>query len=58
LPAAQLQKYEPKAGARLGVNLNLTVKGRQFDREVYWPASKAGGTPDKPGAWGTMELAP
>ena len=59
LPAAQLQKYEPKAGSRLGVNLNLTVKGRQFDREVYWPASKAGdGVPDKPELWGTMELAP
>jgi len=41
------------------VNLNLTVKGRQFDREVYWSASKAAdGVPDKPELWGTMELAP
>jgi len=50
---------EPQVSARLGVNLNLTVKGRQFDREMYWSASKAAdGVPDKPELWGTMELAP
>ena len=41
IPAAALQKYRPEVGARLGLSVNLTVKGKRFDREVYWPWTKS-----------------
>lgn len=56
LPAAELHKFQPKAGARLGVNLNLTVKGTKLDREIYWPARKDWGVMNLPKTWGTMVL--
>ena len=56
LPAAQLKGYQPKAGARLGLNVNLTVKGRRLDREVYWPAAKDWAVMNLPKVWGSAEL--
>ncbi|NQT50478.1 hypothetical protein HQ576_00420, partial [bacterium] len=56
LPAAELHKFQPKAGARLGLNLNLTVKGAKLDREIYWPARKDWGAMNLPKTWGSMVL--
>jgi len=56
LPASLLEKFQAKAGARLGLNLNLTVKGKQLDREVYWPARKDWAVMNLPKVWGSMEL--
>ena len=30
LPAAQIRNYHPQAGSRLGLNLNLTIQGKQI----------------------------
>jgi hypothetical protein len=57
LPAAQLQNYRPEAGGRLGLNLNLTVQGKQANREAFWPSSKKSGTTKSPSRWGTAVLA-
>ena len=56
LPAAEIQKFKPAAGGAIGLNLNLTIKGRQFPREVYWPAPKSLNIQVRPGAWGSMDL--
>jgi len=57
LPAAAMQKYKPEAGVRLGLNLNLTVKGQRFNREVYWPWTKADwATANWPKMWGSLKL--
>jgi hypothetical protein len=57
LPAAEIQKFRAEAGAAIGLNVNLTIKGKGFAREVYWPAPKSLNIQSRPGAWGTMELA-
>lgn len=57
LPAAELKQYRPKTAASIGLNLNLTIKGRRFDREVYWPSPKGWGVLNLPKTWGSMELA-
>jgi len=56
IPAEYLQKYQPATGSKLGINLNLTVHGEKFQREVYWPRSKATEINVKPASWGTVEL--
>jgi hypothetical protein len=56
LPAALLKDFKPTAGARLGVNVNLTVKGVRLDREVFWMAPKAEAA-EQPASWGTVTLA-
>ncbi len=56
LPAAELQGFQPRAGVRLGVNLNLTIKGPPYKREVYWPAPKDANIATQPGLWGSLEL--
>ncbi|MGD0093662.1 MAG: sugar-binding protein, partial [Planctomycetota bacterium] len=57
LPAAELQKYRPETGARLGLSVNLTVKGKRFAREVYWPWTKADwALANWPKMWGSLEL--
>ena len=43
LPAAQIQNYHPEVGSRLGLNLNLTIQGKQANREAYWPSPKKSG---------------
>jgi hypothetical protein len=57
LPTAVLQKFNPKAGSRIGLNLNLTVQGMRFNRDVYWPWVKDWGVQNLPKNWGTLELA-
>ena len=57
LPAAEIQKFKPAGGGSIGLNLNLTIKGKQYSHEVYWPSPKNLGIADKPGSWGSMELS-
>jgi len=56
IPAALLKNFKPAAGIRLGLNLNLSVKGATQDREVFWPNAKADST-EQPATWGTITLA-
>ncbi len=56
LPIGELQGFQPRAGASLGVNLNLTIKGSQYTREVFWPAPKEANIATQPGLWGSLEL--
>ncbi len=56
LPSALLNGFHPQAGGAVGMNLNLDVKGREFDREVFWPRSKASGVQLQQHNWGTMKL--
>ena len=56
LPAAELQGFQPQPGTSLGVNLNLTIKGGQYNREIYWPAPKDTNIATQPGLWGSLEL--
>jgi hypothetical protein len=56
LPAEQITNYHPQAGARLGLNFNLTIKSKQFSREAYWPSPKAFGVNAHPDRWGTVLL--
>ena len=53
LPAAQIRNYHPQAGSRLGLNLNLTIQGKQANREAYWPSPKKSGVTAHPERWGT-----
>jgi hypothetical protein len=56
IPAALIQDFKPVVGAKLGLNLNLSVKGTTQDREVFWtqPKSEAAA---QPAAWGTVTLS-
>jgi len=56
LPAHELQGFQPRPGASLGVNVNLTIRGGELNREVYWPESKDKNVATQPGLWGSMEL--
>ena len=56
LPAAQIQNYHPEVGGRLGLNLNLTIQGKQANREAYWPSPKKFGVTTNPDRWGTVLL--
>jgi hypothetical protein len=56
IPAALLQGFNPAAGARWGLNLNLSVKGAHQDREVFWTLPK-GESAEQPATWGTVTLA-
>ncbi|BCM92605.1 hypothetical protein IAD21_04487 [Abditibacteriota bacterium] len=55
LPASQIKDFKAVAGTRLGLNLNLTIKGAHGDREVFWPMPKADGV-EQPASWGTVTL--
>jgi hypothetical protein len=55
LPAALLAGFKPTAGTRLGLNLNLSVKGVKQDREVFWSLPKSEGV-DQPANWATVLL--
>jgi hypothetical protein len=57
LPANQIENYHPEVGGRLGLNLNLTIQGKQLNREAYWPSPKASGATTHPERWGTLLLA-
>jgi hypothetical protein len=56
IPTACLDSAALNAGSVLGMNVNLTVKGLNFDREIYWPRKKAAGVPVQPKVWGTVKL--
>lgn len=56
IPAEVFQQYGLKPGLEIGFNANLTVRGADFDREVFWPRSKVGGTNLKPLTWGKMKI--
>lgn len=55
LPASLLTGFKPMPGARLGLNLNLSVKGAKQDREVFWSLSKSEGV-EQPANWATVLL--
>jgi hypothetical protein len=57
LPASAIKQYQPVAGSKIGVNLNLTIQGQKSNREVFWPQAKEWGVPTHPEGWGTLELA-
>ena len=56
LPAAEIRGFSPRKGARLGVNLNLTVPGPPARSEVYWPRAKADDVMSHLHLWGRVEL--
>jgi hypothetical protein len=56
LPPSVFDSYGLKAGGQVGLNFNLTVRGMNFDREVYWPKNKATGVNLQPSQWGTVKL--
>jgi hypothetical protein len=56
LPAEQMRNYHPQVGSRLGLNLNLSIQGRQLSREAYWPSPKHSGVAAHPDRWGTVLL--
>lgn len=55
LPAALLTGFKPAAGSRIGLNLNLSVKGAKQDREIFWSLPKSEGV-DQPANWATVLL--
>jgi hypothetical protein len=55
LPAAELKNFKPEAG-RIGLSVNLTVKGKVGMKEAWWPAAKNSGIVTRPALWGSMEL--
>ncbi|MGQ9520344.1 MAG: sugar-binding protein [Candidatus Fervidibacter sp.] len=57
LPAYLLRNLRPQVGAKMGLNINLTVKGKRYDREVYWHRQKDSGVLQAPNLWGTIELS-
>ncbi len=57
LLAEALQNFRPQVGARLGLNINITVKGQRFDREVYWLRPKDWSTLHLPHLWGSVVLS-
>jgi len=57
IPATALQKYRPEVGAKVGLSVNLSVKGKRFAREVYWPWTKTDSAlANWPKLWGSLEL--
>ncbi len=56
IPKAQMSGWNPKAGARIGIVMALTVYGNDGKREVFWPRSKEDGTGYQPGLWGVWHL--
>ncbi len=56
IPAAMIKDFKPTPGAKLGLNLNLSVKGTPQDREVFWTQPKSEAA-TQPASWGTVTLA-
>ena len=38
------------------IPMNLTIKGKQFTHEVFWPAPKVSNIQARPEAWGSMRM--
>lgn len=55
IPTALLKDFKPAAGSKIGLNLNLTVKGATQEREVFWTQPKAEAAA-QPASWGTVTL--
>ncbi|MGA2253878.1 MAG: hypothetical protein ABSG53_04380 [Thermoguttaceae bacterium] len=49
-------QYNPELGGRLGLNLNLTIRGKRANRGAYWPGPKMFGVTTRPDRWGTALL--
>ena len=58
IPWSQFDGVKPGPGAKLGFNVNLSVRGTAGDREVYWPEPKDRHVTTNPGTWGRVECAP
>lgn len=56
LPSSAFQHYSPKAGDEFGVNANLSVRGPDAPREVFWPRKKDLSVRTLPLSWGRMKL--
>ena len=56
IPSALLEDFVPQKGKRLGLNLNVTVHGRDTKREVFWPGEKGWNVLNMPRFWGMVEL--
>lgn len=56
IPTARIQDFKPAPGVKLGLNLNLSVKGTPQDREVFWTQPKSEAA-TQPASWGTVTLA-
>lgn len=56
LPTKYLHGFKPQVGAKLGLNINLTVYSERGTREVYWHRQKDLGVLRSPHLWGTAEL--
>lgn len=56
LPGSRLQGWRPDPGRTLRANINLTLPGPQGKTEIYWPAAKEDGAPDRPELWGLLRL--
>lgn len=56
IPASVFTPYGLQSGSKVGLNANLSVKGRVHDREVFWPRKKSSSVNTQPVAWGTAIL--
>jgi hypothetical protein len=57
VPAALLPDVVFKPGTELSALMLLKVHGRQFDRDLGWPATKSAGTGGGPETWPLLRLA-
>lgn len=57
IPWSEIEGGRPAAGSRMGLSLNLAVKGTDGDREVFWPRLKTGEVMSRPSEWGSVILA-
>ncbi len=56
IPASELKGFEARSGAKLGLSLNLSVKGKEvLEREVFWRLPKRE-TTEHPESWGSVTL--
>ncbi len=56
LPASAFQKYSPQVGEEFGLNANISVRGQDSPREVFWPRRKDISVRTLPLSWGRMKL--
>ncbi|MBA3685397.1 MAG: hypothetical protein H0W72_09165 [Planctomycetes bacterium] len=57
IPAAAISGFAAKAGTTIGLDLILTINGKNGRREVYWPWGKQAGVASKPELWGRVRFA-
>jgi hypothetical protein len=54
LPSSAFDTFRAKAGTKIGLSVNLTLRGEIGDREVFWPRVKGFGNNLNPSVWGVM----